>query len=367
MSASAPPAGRTGRLSSRARIVVPLLAVLCAIAVVPAAASAASMHWARAVRVEPSRNGGVNAVSCPTSRFCVAVDDSGYVVTTTDPTGSKHVWSPTARIDHASLTGISCPSTSLCVAVDDSGNVLTSTHPTGGARAWSHPAKIDSTPGPDGGPAGLSGVSCPSTRLCVAVDAAPAGHVLTSTSPTGGAGAWKLTAVGGGPLTSVSCVQSSSLCVAAGAEHVYSTNPGGGAGAWHATGGQTGGGVISAIDCPGLSQCIAVGFGDTATGLVSTTRNPRGGLAGWKTVTAQDTPPDQGEGLLDGVGCTRGFCVAVDGFDNAYTSAAPGSGTWSGPTAVRGRSAAQTTAISCTSGLCVVVDSAGVSTTGILR
>ena len=61
------------------------------------------------------------------------------------------------------LVAVSCPATNLCVAVDDSGDALVSTSPTGGAAAWK-PSAVD----PSGG--GLSGVSCPSVNLCVAVD-----------------------------------------------------------------------------------------------------------------------------------------------------------------------------------------------------
>ncbi len=40
------------------------------------------------------------------------------------------------------LLDVSCPSATLCVAVDSSGNVVTSTNPTGGAAAW-HIAHVD--------------------------------------------------------------------------------------------------------------------------------------------------------------------------------------------------------------------------------
>ena len=43
------------------------------------------------------------------------------------------------------LNSISCPSTSLCVAVDGTGHVITSTNPTGGPSAWK-PALVDGDP-----------------------------------------------------------------------------------------------------------------------------------------------------------------------------------------------------------------------------
>jgi hypothetical protein len=359
-------AARNHLLSTRIpRIGSLAAAALAAAALLPPSALAASIRWDRAVRVEPSRNGGLDAVSCPTTRLCVAVDASGYVITTVDPTARSRVWSRPARIDGAALTGVSCPTTRLCVAVDDAGSVLTSTNPTGGARAWSRPARIDTAPAAGGGYAGLSGISCPSITLCVAVDDAESGNVLTATRPTAGARGWRSSSVGQ-RLTGVSCA-STRLCVAVGAQHLYATVPAGGASAWHATGPQAGGGIMSAIDCPSLSLCVAAGYGNSSTGLITTSTNPRGGTASWKTVSVQDTPPDPGEGLLDAVGCGRGLCVAVDGADNAYTAPAPGSGTWSGPSAIRSRAASQSSAISCTGSLCLVVDSAGVSTAGVIR
>jgi hypothetical protein len=82
------------------------------------------------------------------------------------------------------ITGISCPAVSLCVAVDRTANAITSTSPTGGAGAW-NVANIDQAPYSPG----LTGVSCPATSLCVAtVSDLSGGNVLTSTNPTGGPG-----------------------------------------------------------------------------------------------------------------------------------------------------------------------------------
>lgn len=356
---------RRSRITHTPARVLAALASLCVLGAFPVLASATTIRWGRPVRVEPSRNGGVQAVSCPSVRLCVAVDASGYVVVTTNPTGRSHVWSATARIDRAALTGVSCPTTKLCVATDDAGNVLTSGNPTGGARAWSRPARVDTSAAAGGGYAGLAGIACPSTKLCVAVDAADSGNVVTSTDPTGGSRAWRTSSLGG-ILTSVSCPRVS-LCVAAGTQHYVSTSPVGGAGAWHATGSQAGGGVMSAIDCPSLTVCVATGYGNSSTGLLTATGNPRGPVGAWKTVGIEDTPPAPGEGALDAVGCAHGLCVVLDGFDNAYTSPAPVTGTWSGPTAIRPKSISQSNAISCVGSLCMVVDSAGVSTAGIVR
>src|SRR5437588_11249404 len=60
--------------------------------------------------------------------------------------------------------------------------------------SWSAPALIDHQ-APFGQPQQLHSVSCPSASLCVAGNSA--GNVVTSTNPTGGAGAWTISHVDG--------------------------------------------------------------------------------------------------------------------------------------------------------------------------
>jgi hypothetical protein len=158
------------------------------------------------------------------------------------------------------------------------------------------------------------------------------------------------------------------MCLAAGTQHLVSTDPTGGSAAWHATGGQTGGGIISAVACPALSLCVGVGYGNSSIGLATTSADPRGSAATWKTVGVEPSPPNAGQGLLDAVGCAgSGLCVAVDGADNAYTTTAANKGSWSSGAPIRSKSASQSSAISCTGTFCVVVDSAGVATPGVVR
>jgi hypothetical protein len=97
------------------------------------------------------------------------------------------------------LTGVSCPSTSQCTAVDNAGQQVTfnPTHPNGAA-----PTSIG-----DGGSV-LNAVSCPSTGLCVAVDAD--GNAIEDD-----AGTWTLEPISGaGDLFSVAC-SSATQCVVA--------------------------------------------------------------------------------------------------------------------------------------------------------
>src|SRR5258705_12034965 len=56
--------------------------------------------------------------------------------------GSKVTWAVPVHIDDPtsvhgiSLVGVSCPSIGLCVAIDNNGNAVTSSNPTGLASDW---------------------------------------------------------------------------------------------------------------------------------------------------------------------------------------------------------------------------------------
>jgi hypothetical protein len=352
------------------RHILPLLIALAMAATAVPASAAVSIHWHTPLRLESARNGGLTAAACaPTGKLCVVVDTSGYALKSTNPTGSTKVWSRPFRIDAVkggALTGISCPATNLCVAVDAVGDVVTSTNPAGGAKAWSKPVRIDSATLGPGVYAGLAAVSCPTTTLCVAVDSAKPGNVLTTINPTGGAAAWTVIKKVGAVLSSVSCA-SSSFCVAAGTNTYVSTYPASPAAGWHATGVQTGGGTFSGIACPSLSLCVAVGFGNTSTGLATTATTPRGGAADWTTVTIQPDPPNAGAGLFDGIGClSSSYCVALDSVDNVFVSSNPASGPWSAQTQIEPLSSTPpiNSAIGCAPTVCVVVDSNGYAITG---
>jgi hypothetical protein len=366
-------AARSARTSDllRSRTRLPLLIAVAFAAFAPVSyAATASIRWAKPRRIERAANGGLTAIDCQSPTLCIAGDQSGYILVSTKPTAKKKAWSRTQKVDGArgaGLTGISCPSASLCVAVDSAGNVITSTKPTGGKSAWSKPVRVDSTNAAGGGYAGLVAVDCPTTSLCVAADGGDPANIVTSTNPTGGASAWKVTKIGG-LLTSVTC-SSTSFCVAAGTEHYVSTNPTGGASAWKATGAQAGGGVFSDVACPTAKTCVAVGYGDSSTGLATASANPRASTD-WLEVALQPTPAYPGEGVLDGVSCLSGvFCVAVDSADNAYSSNRPAHGAWGAADKIGGPSSSTATSstISCAPTLCVVVDSNGYAIAGTKR
>jgi Fibronectin type III domain len=128
------------------------------------------------------------------------------VVTSNNPTGGAAAWTVTHVVasDGLGLSGVSCPSSGLCVAVDNESNVVTSSNPTGGAAAWTVTHVV--------GASGMPAVSCASSAFCVASN--DTGEVLTSSNPTGGAAAWTVTHVDGNNfMDGISC-PSTSLCVA---------------------------------------------------------------------------------------------------------------------------------------------------------
>jgi hypothetical protein len=182
--------------------------------------------------------------------------------------------------------------------------VLTSTTPTGGAGAWStHPEDLFN---------GLAAISCPAVSLCVAVD--HSGNVLTSTHPSQRQ-AWTVRHVAAAALNGISC-PSRTFCVAVDDQgNALTTHrPTGGAGAWRVRNidpsfeGSSGTVTpsLTAVSCSSAALCVA---GDEFPGRVITSKHPTGGASAWKI--------NQGIGVdagLDGVSCpSRNFCVVATG------------------------------------------------------
>jgi hypothetical protein len=255
-----------------------------------------------------------NGISCPTVKFCVAVDGSGNAIVSTNPTGGTAAWT-VAEVDtvfYNSLYGVSCPTVSLCVAVDTSGNAVFSTNPTGGASAWTTTANIDPEP-PNGNPDAnsIDAISCPSTTLCVAGDFS--GNVLTTTDPTGPAPGWTVTPVEpNGSVGTMDC-PSVHLCVAVGHADVWiSTDPTGGASAWKKT---TFPVPFADAACQSAHACAAE---DVATDVYASS-DAQGATKTWK----EDGIGATQNHLEGGVDCpSLHFCIAV-GEDNILTTTDP--------------------------------------------
>jgi hypothetical protein len=278
-------------------------------------------HWSPPCRDPKNRT--IRSVSCPSAGLCVAVTGEGYVYSSTNPTGSGDDWR-VADIDDngrdTHLWSVSCPTASLCVAVSGerytSGKVLTSTNPTGGAPAWKVTQLDESLD--------LRGVSCGTSNLCVAV--AQQGRLLVSTNPTGGASAWTELGTPGGPgdLQGVSCA-AAVLCVAgnAGGNLLSSTNPTA-VSSW----GEADGGVsvqVTGVSCLPTGQCVAV----DNNGDVLTSSNPIGGRGAWsvtKLIPYVEPPGEYDLPLngLFGVSCVSvSFCALVAADGRIFTNTDP--------------------------------------------
>lgn len=141
--------------------------------------------------------GSVSAISCRSASWCMST--SGGI---SHWDGQR--WSvPNPHGVSSSFTGISCPTTTFCAAVDQRGEVLSFN-----GQGWSAPTRIE--PGQASATAiGISptAVSCPTASRCVAVD--DHGGALEWSG-----GSWTRAVVDPGqPLTAVSC-PTASFCVA---------------------------------------------------------------------------------------------------------------------------------------------------------
>jgi hypothetical protein len=336
-----------------------LLAVILAtlaLALQSPAASAAPLSWSAPVSIDPGQT--LTAVFCssaPPEALCVAVDNAGNALTSTNPAGGAGAWQKTNIDGTTPLTGVSC-AWEGCVAVDGLGNLLIGPGPsTGGTGTW-HKTAIDP------GNGGLTGVSCPSRdiaqiQFCLAVD--HVGNAVLS----GGPGEWNNTLIDapGGHLTGLSCTEFSEWCITWDdlGNVLTSGEPYEGASAWTVAAVDPGTGITGGA-CPAqnvmtLNYCLAV---DQAGNVMATTE-PTSGPSAW-SVSHVDANG------LTGVSCPYvepgRFCAAVDDAGNAVTSSNPlgGVAAWSVTSVDPGTSL---TGISCpysgSGTLCVVIDVTG--------
>ncbi len=321
-----------------------------------AARAAAPLSWSAPASIDPGQM--LTAVFCPSAppeALCIAADNAGNVLTSTNPTGGASAWQKTNIDGTTPLTAVSCEY-EACVAVDNLGNLLIGPGPsTGGTGTWKKAAI-------DPGNGGLTGVSCPSRdiaqiQFCLAVD--HAGNAVLS----GGPGEWNNTLIDApsGHLTGLSCTEFSEWCITWDnlGNVLTSGDPYEGASAWTVAAVDPGtgitGGVCPAEDVMTLNYCLAV---DQAGNVMAATE-PTVGVSAW-SVSHVDAHG------LTGVSCPYlepgRFCAAVDDAGNAVTSSDPlgGAVAWSVTPLDPGTSL---TGISCPydggGTLCVVIDTTG--------
>ena len=275
----------------------------------------------------------LNGVACPSTSLCLAVDDAGRVLASSDP--RSDAWGVEAALGAVALTAIACPTAGFCIAGDDTGGLFTRDgggwhrSATGAGAAIRRidcvsvalcvavdgagrivraaGAEWSTVRAPDGQV--LRGVSCPSTTLCVAVS--ESGRVLVSSD---GATSWvsRQVSIDDDPLLSIAC-PSSDLCVAGGraGRLLVSLAPttdwswGYGPAFFEAK-------AIAALDCPSQSLCVAA----DAEGQTWASNDPAGGNDAWVKGTKWLTE-------VHGAACAGDtVCVLVDhdGFVQAARS-----------------------------------------------
>ncbi len=285
----------------------------------------------------------VAAALCAVLLACLASVASGAV-----PALS---WSSAGLPGSPSLTGVSCATNKLCVAVDKGGDVYISDDPTAGAGSTWNRVAIS-------GAGALAGVSCASESLCVAVNGE--GRAFISVNPTAEAGStWRPREIDEGhALNAVSCA-SGALCVAVDGEGraLVSVDPTEGASSTWNRQEIDEGHALSSVSCT-TSLCVAV----DGRGQALASGNPAAGT--WQT-----RPIDSNPAHLDltSVSCSpspAAVCVAADGAGEAFASGNPTAptGTWNAtPVDTRGTP----TGVACTApGLCTIADDSGHIYTG---
>ncbi len=266
-------------------------------------------HW---VRQKLELKNTITGVACPSTTLCVAVDSAGEVMHSTHPAAGAQFWSKPARIDKAVLPGggyagfaaISCPTTTFCMAVDNAANgqVAYTTDPAGPASGWTLTTV--------GSGVVLDSVSCVSTTLCLIGGS----QAYYSVDPTGGATAWKGIAAlsqSNSVIASLVC-NTAKLCLGVG----Y-----GNAGAGLSVGSSTpttttwtqapvgsdppatDAQVVDSVACPQRNLCVAV---DGASNYYTSSTPVRGNWSIGKPLK----PASQA--TASQVACEPGFCVEVD-------------------------------------------------------
>ena len=223
-------------------------------------------------------------------------------------------WRVSGRISRAGFTSLSCPSIKLCVAVDAGGHIFASGNPAAGSGSWTSAAVTSSS----GQAADFVGISCGSTRLCVAADTV--GDVVSSATPS----------------------DPSSWSVA----HVDASTTG------------IPGPIFGGVACPSAELCVAI---DDA-GNVLTSTSPAIASASWELAHVDDGTTYECyhygytgstcQPALTAISCASSrSCTVIDSAGNVLSSTEPAGGTaaWNGPSSVTTPMTASFTALACPS------------------
>jgi hypothetical protein len=254
-----------------------------------ASASPATWHSVAVPQPQSRMSHELDAVSCPTATFCMAV---GVSLDASDSDGAPvaetfngQVWSlrhPTTVGATTLLDGVACLSATNCTVVGVSPVTGGVGHPVAefwNGKTWRVEAAVDPARG-----GMLQSVSCPSASTCLATG-------LEFTSAAGGQGLASL------------------------AERWRS----GGAG-WTITDTPepAGGSLLDAVSCPSTSRCVAAG-----TAGFNTTTKAHDLIEVWNGTrwTQSNVPTPKGLGGLSSVSCaTTTSCVATGSAQSSETA-----------------------------------------------
>jgi hypothetical protein len=106
------------------------------------------------------------------------------MITSVNPGGGLGAWNAVAAGTGLPVEAVSCPTTSACAAVDNNADAIVSTNPLGGSADWTSTNVLpapQTEKNPLGVQNGMFGISCPTTTLCVGVGASE--NVIVSTNP----------------------------------------------------------------------------------------------------------------------------------------------------------------------------------------
>lgn len=79
------------------------------------------------LREHPRFESSLEGLSCVSSNLCVAVDNGGDIVRSTDPRRGQTAKWTAEHVDNVTLQAVSCASPSLCIAVDAHGRAIIGT------------------------------------------------------------------------------------------------------------------------------------------------------------------------------------------------------------------------------------------------
>lgn len=291
--------------------------------------------------------GGFSSLSClPGGEKCVAADWHGGIYDTVAATSASPTWTPgVIEGPHSQhLEAVSCTTgqafpAGLCVAVDNSGDAVISTEPWGADPSWSVVPTGDSNPV-------LTSVYCLPGGWCTAGDTTGGEIHATVDAGDPSSTTWSPRAVVNGvdELTGVSCVAGGRCAAVDKTGHALISEDD--AGTWSGSTVDPGGKAVGPVSCAGDGGCVAVRGEDAFVAA--------DGFASWSEYPQVDPGHE-----LTAVSCAQAVCMAIDGSGDAVVAEDPGgSPRWSSPSPV-GDGATLTGVSCPSDELCVAVDGQG--------